>query len=154
MKENNKYTNIEIIDGLKEDIKSKINFQDELINTNNLYGLFINDNTFMIAKGNTTKHQYCTSYIIENFITSRLISYGVIEHSKGTKAPWENEFMNIKNSDLTAFVIPVKELLNKHIKNGVTTKKNIVALFDTVNEYIKENPNFIDSLFTENVRKR
>ena len=41
-----------------KDLEDKISNKDEFIKADNLYGLFVSNNTFIIAKGTTKKHKY------------------------------------------------------------------------------------------------
>ena len=141
------------INVFNQNIKGKLNYLDELVRVDNLYGIFLNNNTFVIAKEISKKLEYCTTYTLENFFTERLIAYGVVE-DKSEHASWKNNRIFVANIDLQAIAFPVETFLSEHIENGVTTKRNITTLFDTTNEYIKDHPNFVDSLFIETIRKR
>ena len=147
-------TNTSMINVLNQNIKSKLSSLDELVRVDNLYGLFLNNNTFIIAQENSKKLKYCTTYTLENFFTETLIAYEVVEDKTKFNVPWKNSGIFIANVDLHAIAFPIEKFLNRHIEKGVTTKRNITALFDATNEYIKEHPNFVDSLFVETIRKR
>lgn len=146
-------TNASTINVLNQNIKCKLSSLDELVRVDNLYGIFLNDNRFVVAKEISKKLEYCTTYTLENFFTERLIAYEVVENKSG-HVSWKNNEIFVANLDLKAIAFPIGTFLAKHIEKGVTTKRNISILLDTMNEYIKEHPAFVDSLFVENIRKR
>ena len=146
--------NQSMINILNQNIKGELTSLDELVRVHNLYGIFLNNNTFVIAKENSKKLEYCTTYTLENFFTERLIAYEVNDHMSELSVSWKNKAIFIANLDLQAIAFPIETFLAKHIEKGVTTKRNINVLFNTTNKYIKENPNFVDSIFIETIRKR
>ena len=154
IKNNTTNSNPTIINVLNQNIKDKIKARDELVRTHNLYGIFLSNNTFVIAKEISDQKEYCTVYTLENFFTERIVTYTVVDNAAKLHLPWEGNKKFIPNLDLEAIAFPIVTFLNNHIEHDVTTKRNITVLVNAVNEYIRENPTFIDSVFKENVYKR
>ena len=147
-----------MLQSLKQIVKEKMNIKKDLVAVDNLYGLFLSNNTFIIAKQITIGDEYYTTYKLENFFTKGFIDYAIVDHIEESYLPWEDMGLFSVAKGLQAVAFPVETFLVKYIEKGVTTKRNMTVLFNVINQYIKENPMFINEMFAKrgekNISKR
>ena len=124
--------NSSMLDILKQNTVCKMTFRDELIETKHLYGVFINGNTFVVAKQTSNIGTCHKAYNLDDLFTGRLMAWRVMNYTNNSPLPWQkNDLFTIYNN-LDAIAFPIEVFLSKHIKKGVTTKKNIVILLDVM----------------------
>ena len=143
-----------MIDVLKQNIKKEILNQDTLVDIKNLYVLFTETNSFRICEEMKKEGPGCTTYELNDFFTDYLTDFVVIHKIDQLVIPWrKNDEFSLLGGE-KAIAIPVKNFLGKNVLNNVTTKKNIISLYKVLTDYLKENPNFIDSMFIEKTKKK
>lgn len=145
--------NIQILKDLKETALAKLNNGNEIIDLNSLYGMFI-------PRGN--KFIFCKEDIIEGYDTLYLVEYFTNECVASNKAG-HSDFINHWGktgrtyswyfNDLIFFVSMV-DLLGESSIDKVLTKKDISHLYCVINEYLNENPTFVNQLLENEMKKQ
>ena len=138
------------VDLLKQNISSKLNFESGIVRTNNVYGVLLSNNEFVVAKEVISNGNYSAVCLLEDFFTEKLIKHKAIVHRENDKnIPWHSEDVFCTDDGLKAIAFPIREILDKHISYGITTKKNILATFQAANAYLREEPTFVYDTFKE-----
>ena len=150
--ENLSYKNKQLISELKNVVSDKMNNENEMVNINNLYGIFIDadetEQKFIICeeKGNEEPR-------LHEFFTLEYIDKYEVRFSE-VVCPWRKvgrhyfwHFLKM------GFCFPLTNLLGECSIDGKVSKKDLSDFYRIVNEYIKENPNFIDELMENEKNK-
>lgn len=123
-----------------------------MIDVNFIYGIFLpKNNKFIVCK--EEKYQSSKDLCLLDFFTNEIISYSYVKFDD-IVCYWHNcgkIYLDCLN-DL-GFCLPIINLLGKQCKDGKVSKKELSNLYCIVNEYIKENPNFIDELMENEKNK-
>lgn len=148
-------TNVNV---LKQNISGKMNSQDELVKTYNLYGVFSGDilgnNTFTICAETLCVFKHCSTIRLSNFFDNAIITEVIINDKKDIILPWNNEKTFVIGGYKRAIAFPIEDLLTKNCLNGITTKRNLTVAQDVINEYLKEHTNFVQELFIQYGEKK
>lgn len=153
--ENICYKNKQLISELKNVVSDKMNNENEMVNINNLYGIFIeaddNEQKFIVCK--EEKYSYSEGPHLSEFFTNEYIDRYEVRINE-IVCPWHNAgrhyFLHFLKM---GFCLPIVNLLGKHCIDGKVSKKELSDFYRIVNEYIKENPNFIDELIENEKNK-
>ncbi len=153
--ENISYKNKELISELKSVISNKINNENEMVTINNLYGIFIeaddNEQKFIICK--EEKFSHSDGPYLSEFFTGEYVDRYEVRFSE-IVCPWHKAgrhyFLHFLKM---VFCLPLVSLLGECCIDGKVSKKELSNLYCIVNEYIKENPNFIDKLMENEKHK-
>ena len=141
------------VDVLKQNISGKMNSQDELVKTHNLYGVFSDDilgnNTFIICEETLFVSKQCSTIRLSNFFDKAIVSEVIINDKKDVILPWNSKKSFVIGGYKKAIAFPIEDLLTRNCLNGITTKKNLTVAQDVINEYLKENPDFVEQLFVQ-----
>lgn len=142
--------NESVVDVLKQNISKNLNFGDQLVETNKLYGIFLSNNEFVICKEDSSIINSNASEIsLFNFFTNEIITKILAYDYDELPFPFGNKKIFDIDEGVEAIGFPISFFLKNHCKNGVTTKKNLIVVFHIVNQYLKENQTFINDLFKE-----
>lgn len=142
--------NKSIIDVLNQNISKDLNFDDELVEINNLYGIFLSNNGFIICMENSNMiNSNVSEFTLSNFFTNDIITKILAYDYDEIPFPFGKRKIFDIAEGVEAVGFPISFFLKDHCKNGITTKKNLLVVFDVVNQYLKEQATFIDSLFKE-----
>lgn len=127
--------------------------KDNIIDVNSMYGIFLDNNKFIVCKEDYFYHSKHPDLF--EFFTHERVGHGHIGHSeiicnwrKGGKI-----YLDGVNQFQMGFCVPLTELLIKFPKNGVTTEKDLAYIYLNVNKYIRENPDFVEQLFSSKNEK-
>ena len=146
------YKNKELISELKNTILNKINNENEMININDLYGIFIKtdkfEQKFIICKEKGTEGPYLYEFFTNEYIDRFEISCSEVVCQ--WRKPGRHYFLKFLKM---GFCLPLKNLLGERCLDGKVSKKELSEFYCIVNEYIKENPNFIDKLMENEKNK-
>ena len=150
--ENISYKNKELISELRNVVLDKINNENEMVNINNLYGIFIQadelEQKFIICKEKGTEGPYLYEFFTNEYVNRFEISCSEVVCQ--WRKPGRHYFLKFLKM---CFCLPLKNLLGEHCIDGKVSKKELSNLFCIVNEYIKENPNFIEELMENEKNK-
>ena len=142
MKKENK-----LIKQLTNSVSEKIDNKKEMTNVNDMYGIFLkNNNNFIIC--NEKKFRSSDEPHLSEFFTDTVVDFPEVRFNK-TIFPWREggKILMYGNQYLgLAFCVPIRDLLGKYIIDGECNKKYISELYASVNEYLIENPNFVQEL--------
>lgn len=149
------YKNNILVSQLKNNISNKMNNEKEMVNINNLYGIFIEaddyEQKFIICK--EEKYSYSDGPHLSEFFTGEFVDNYEVRFSE-IVCPWRKTgrqyFLHFLKM---GFCLPLINLLGQQCKNGKVDKKELSYLYCVVNEYIKENPNFVDELMENEKNK-
>lgn len=144
--------NIQILNKLKEHSLAKLNNDNEIIDLNSLYGMFIaGKNKFIFCKED--KFDGDDTFCLIEFFTKECVAINAVIFDN-IIYPWRKSGRSFSGhfNDLI-FYISLQELLGENYKNKDFTKKDLSYLYCIINEYLKENPNFINELFKNEKKK-
>lgn len=138
--------NVDLIKKLKSNITRKLNIKDETIDIKNLYGVFISDdNNFIICKEELS--------CLREFFTGEIIDFSEVRFNERVYS-WRESGMHYSfNLNGLYFCISLINLLGMRYKDGKISKRELSNLYSIVNEYLKENPEFVNQLI-ENEKVR
>ena len=136
---------------LKQNISSNLDSQDFLVETKDLYIAFLEDNTCVICEEYFEDLGEYQKSILYNYFTGESISSKIIDKFPKVQIPHTKSFKT--NDHLRGIIVPIELFLNNFIKRGLVSEKNIITTYNTINEYIKENPTFVNYVFEGKEKK-
>ena len=153
--ENISYKNKKLISKLKNVVLDKINNENEMLNISNLYGIFIEgdaqEQKFIICK--EEKYSYSEAPHLSEFFTGEYIDNHEVRFNE-VVCQWHKPGRHYSLHFLKMyFCLPLVSLLGECCVDGKVSKKELLDLYCVVNEYIKENSNFIDELIENEKNK-
>lgn len=124
----------------------------------NLFGIFREDNSFLIARESSqpTNNRYRTMYKLYDVVSDSIIYKYEFYNKYETlnQLPWRNG-SGIEINGINAYIVPITLVIpSKHFeKDGI--RFDILKLVnDTINEYLAENPFFVEEVFIKPKRKK
>ena len=141
--------NVDLIKKLESNITRKLNRQDDVVDIRNFHGVFIQkDNRFIICKEVGVKEP-----CLREFFTGEIIEFSEVRFST-TVYSWRESGMHysfLLNG--LYFCLPLVNLLGMCYKDGKARKSDLSHLYSIVNEFLKDNPEFVNQLI-ENEKVR
>ena len=127
--------------------------KNNIIDINSLYGIFLESNKFFVCK--EEKSTYSDNLHLLEFFTDEFVESSKIRFNE-LVCPWHEGGKKYSLHFLgRAFYVPIVELLEENSIDEVISKKDILYLYGNINEYLRENPNFVEQLFyNENEKVR
>lgn len=149
--ENISSKNSKLIENLKSSVSGKME-NNEIIDVNPIYGIFLpKDNKFIFCKED--KFRPNEDFHLEEFFTNEYIESGEIRLGK-IIYPWRKTGRQFSwHFNDIVFYVSFVDLLEKYSIDGVCRKKDIAYLYYNINEYLKENPKFIEQLLENEKQK-
>lgn len=144
--------NIQTLKDLKETALSKINNNDEIIDLSSIYGMFLpRGNKFIFCK--EEKFEGDNALLLREFFTNEYVASNEVRFGD-IVYPWRKtgRKFSLHFNDLV-FYVSIADLLGESYINKNFTKKDISHLYCAINEYLNENPTFVNQLL-ENEKKK
>ena len=145
--------NIKILNDLKESSLAKLNNDREITDINSLYGMFLTEkNKFIFCKED--KFEGDDTFHLVEFFTNEYVASNELRFSD-IVYPWRKagRQFSLHFKDLI-FYVPIVDLLGESYINKNFTKKDISHLYCAINEYLNENPTFVNQLLENEKKKR
>ena len=145
--------NIQLLKELKEVSLAKLDNDNEITDINSLYGMFITEkNKFIFCKED--KFEGTDTFHLVEFFTNECIASNAVIFDD-IVYPWRKagRQFSLYFNDLI-FYVPIVDLLSECSTKEVFTKKDISHLYCIINEYLKENPDFISQLFKNEIKRK
>jgi len=137
--------NEKLISRLKSNVTKKLNNQNEMIDTNNLYGVFIggNHNKFIICKECDLEEPF-----LREIFTGEYIEYSEVRLGN-VICPWKKTDISLSwHFNALVFYLPITKLINIKNKDGRVSKTELSNLYSIVNEYLRKNSEFIGKIIS------
>lgn len=135
---------------LKKLITSLQKTEEEIIDVDLLYGIFFKNNKFIICK--EKESEYSDEIDLQEFFTKEIIEFQECRLGR-IVYPWHERIHFFFMSNALGYCVPVRELLGKLPNDALVSGTDISNLYMNVNNYIKNNPNFIEDLFNAEKEK-
>lgn len=136
---------------LKKLIKSLEKPEEEMVDVDILYGIFLKKNKFIICKEKIS--EYKGEIFLQEFFTKEAIEYHECRLGR-IFYPWQKTGLEYFIKFLEqCYVVPVRDLMGNLPIDAKVSGTDISNLYRNVNNYIEEHPNFIEDLFNAEKEK-
>lgn len=147
------------LSSLKNSMKElEINASDNRSSKDDMYAIFGENNTFLIAKelsyATNSKGNILKYFLYDALSNTKISEYYFYEkYSSLNSIPWRSE-NGITINGIQSYVVPITTIIPaKYITQNGINFKVLQTISDTVNEYLANNPLFIKEVFIKQRKK-